>query len=86
MKIIDIGTPNFMPKILDSDGKMKDWVEWSSCLDNILDHPRFLAYCNNEASITIVYYMTDVIYKIEAEMSKVTVEVKVITYAKWIKA
>ena len=55
MKEIAMGTCSFVPTILDSDGKIKDWVEWSSSFDNILDHPKFLAYWNNEASVMVVY-------------------------------
>ena len=64
---------------------MKNWVEWSSSFDYILGHPRFLSYCNNEASATIIYYMVDMLYKIEVEMSKVIAEVKAITYVKQTK-
>ena len=82
MKKIVASTPNFAPTILDSEGRMKNWVEWSSSFDYILGHPRFLSYCNNEASATIIYYMVDMLYKIEVEMSKVIFEVKAITYVK----
>lgn len=70
MKIIAIGTPNFVPTILEREGKLKDWVEWTYSFENILYHPRFLSFCNNEASPTIVYDMVDMLYKIEVEISK----------------
>ena len=57
----------------------------SSSFDNILDHPRFLSFCNNEASATTVYDMIDIIYKVESKMSKVASEVKAINDAKYIK-
>lgn len=85
MKIIVVGTPNFVPTILDSKGKIKDWVEWSSSFDNILDHPRFLAYYGNEVGVTVVYDLIDVLYKIESQMSKITIEVRSIIDAKWSK-
>ena len=85
MKTISTGTPNFVPTILDSEGKIKDQLEWSSSFESILDHPRFLSFCNNELSTTIVYDMVDIIYKLEAKMSKVASEVKSIIDAKWIK-
>ena len=34
MKAIATGTPNFVPTILDNDGGVKDWMEWSSSFDN----------------------------------------------------
>ena len=66
MKTIMVGTPNFVPAILDSEGILKDWVEWSSSFEDILDHPRFLSFCNNEESVVVVYDMVDVLYKTKA--------------------
>ena len=82
MKEIATGTPNFVPTIFDNDGGVKDWMEWSVSFENILTHPRFLAYCNDEASVVVLYDLIDMLYKLEAEISKVTVEVKDLTDAK----
>lgn len=76
---------NFLTTILDSEGKIKDWVEWSSSFESILDHPKFLSFCNNEASANFVYDMVDMLYRMEVEMSMVATKVKAITNAKWTK-
>lgn len=86
MKIIIVGTPNFIPTILDGEGKIEDWFEWSSSFGNIPYHLKFLSYCNNEVSATSVYDMVDILYKLEVEMSKVATEVKAIIDAKWTKS
>ena len=85
MKIITTGTPNFVSIVWKNEGKIKDWVEWLSSFDNILDHPRFLSFFNNKESITTVYDMIDILYKLEVEMSKIYLEFKAMTDAKWIK-
>lgn len=81
MKVIATGTPSFVPTILDNNG-VKDWMEWSSSFDNILNRPRTLAQCNDEASVVVVYDLIDMLYKLEAEMEKITAEVKAIIDAK----
>ena len=48
MKQMSEGVVNYIPPILEESGVMKDWVAWSNSFDKILDHPRFVAYTNNE--------------------------------------
>ena len=60
-----------MPTILESDGIVKDLVEWSTSFDSILNHPRFLAYYNDEAGLAVVYDLIDMLCRIEIEMPKV---------------
>ena len=85
MKEITIGAPNFVPSISNKNWNLRDWQECSSSFDDILKHVIFIAYCNNEADVMIVYNMLDVLYKLESKMGKVTIEVKAITDAKWNK-
>ena len=54
MKIISTVTPNFVPSILEEGGGVKDWKECSSSFDGILNHSRFMAYCNGEVDIVVV--------------------------------
>ena len=78
MKEISTRTPKFVPSIMDENGSIREWKEWSSYFDDILKHPRFVAYCNNETDVTTVYDMIDLFYKIELDMGKVTIELKAI--------
>lgn len=76
--------PNFIPTILDANGVIKEWQEWSSSFEDILRHPQFVAYCNNETNVIVVYDMID-FFRIELDMRKVTGELKEITNTKWNK-
>ena len=60
-------------------------MSWSESFDNILNHPRFFVYCNNEIDITTIYEITDIVLKIEVNMNKSVGDSKAITYAKWNK-
>ena len=42
LKSIALGTPDFISTILNNEGYVKSWQEWSESFDLILDHPRFL--------------------------------------------
>ena len=42
---------NYIPPILDEGGALKDWLAWSNSFDKILDHPRFVAYTNDEIDV-----------------------------------
>lgn len=85
LKSIALGTPNFIPTILNNEGYVKSWQEWSESFDLILDHPIFIAFSKGESSAQVVYDMIDMTYKIEAVMNKITGEGKAITDAKWTK-
>ena len=65
MRTISTGTTNFLPNILDDDGGVKEWLEFSSSFDDILNHSRFMAYYNGEANIVLVYDSLDILYKLE---------------------
>ena len=64
---------------------MKDWVAWSNSFDKILDHPRFVAYKNNETDVLIVYDIIDMLFRIELNMNNSIGDSKAITDAKWNK-
>jgi hypothetical protein len=85
LKSIALGTPDFIPTILNNEGYVKSWQEWSESFDLILDHPRFIAFSRGESSDQVVYDMIDMTYKIETDMNKITAEGKAITDAKWTK-
>lgn len=85
LKSIALGTPNFIPIILNNEGYVKSWQEWSESFDLILDHPIIIAFSRGESSAQVVYDMIDMTYKIEAVMNKITGEGKAITDAKWTK-
>lgn len=76
MKKISMGIPNFIPIILDANGVIKELQEWSSSFEDILRHPWFVAYCNNETDVTTIYDMIEFLFRIELDMSKVTGELK----------
>ena len=44
-----------------------------------------MAYYNDEVDIVVVYDLIDMLYKLELEMGKITIEVKAIIDAKWTK-
>ena len=71
MKILTDDFYSLILTITDSDNKVKDWVEWSNSFDDILKHPRFMAYYNSEKYVIIVYDMVDIMYKIELDMNKI---------------
>lgn len=80
-----MGTPNFMPTILNNEGYVKSWQEWFESFDLILDHPVFIAFSKGESSAQVVYDMIDMTYKIEVVMKKIIREGKAIIDAKWTK-
>ena len=67
---------------MNEDRTLKDWQSWSDSFDEILDHPRFRAYCNNETNITTLYDMMDMLYKIELDMNKSVGDSRATTDAK----
>ena len=44
-----------------------------------------MAYYNGEADIVVVYDLIDMLYKLESERGKITIEVKAIKNVKWKK-
>ena len=85
MKQISEGVVNYIPPILDEGGALKDWVAWSNYFDKILDHPRFLAYTNNETNVSTIYDIIDMLFRIELNMNMSVGDRKAITDAKWNK-
>lgn len=85
MKTISMGILNFIPNILDVNGFIKEWQEWSSSFEHILRHLRFVSYYNNEIDVIFVYDMVDFLFRIESNMRKVTGELKAITNIEWKK-
>ena len=85
MKSIAEGVASYVPSILNDDGTLKDWVSWLKSFDNIISHPRFLAYYNNEIDVTTIYEITDMLFRIELNMNKSVGDSQAITYAKWKK-
>ena len=85
LKSIALGTPDFIPTILNNEGYVKSWQEWSESFDLILDHPRLISFSRGESSDQVVYDMIDMTYKIEADMNKINRECKHMTDAKWTK-
>ena len=74
LKSIELGTPDFIPTILNNEGYAKSWKEWSESFDLILDHPIFISFSRDESSAQVVYDIIDMTYKIEAIMNKITGE------------
>ena len=70
MKSIAKGVINYIPTILDEVGALKEYVTWLDSFDKILDHPRFLAYTNNETNVSIVYDIINMLFRIELNMNK----------------
>ena len=85
MKSITKGVVNYIPPILEEGGALKDWVAWSESFDKILDHPRFLAYTNNEIDVSTIYNIIDMLFRIELNMNKLVGDSRAITDAKWNK-
>ena len=86
MKTIIEGVVNYIPSILNEDGTLKDWASQFNSFDNILSHPRFLAYCNNDIDITTSYEMIYMLFSIELNMNKLVGDSKAITDSKWNKS
>ena len=57
-------------------------MAWFDSFDKILDHPRFMAYINNEADVSTIYDIIDMLFKIEINMNKFVGDSKAITDAK----
>ena len=85
IKQMSEGVVNYIPPIFEEDGTLKDWVAWSNSFDKILDHPRFIAYTNNETDVSTVYDIIDMLFRIEINMNKSVGDSKAITDAKWNK-
>ena len=85
MKQMSEGVVNYISPILEEGGALKDWVAWSDSFDKILDHPRFIAYTNNETDVSTVYDIIDMLFRIEINMNKSVGDSKAITDAKWNK-
>ena len=85
MKSIAKGVVNYIPPILDDGGALKDWIARSNSFDKIVDHPRFLAYSNNETNVSTIYDIIDMLFRIELNMNKLVGDTKANTDAKWNK-
>ena len=72
-----------MPKIIDDEGNLKEWLEWYTSFEDILKHERFFAYCNDETNVATIYDMIGILYKIEMDINKMVVYVKYIEDSKW---
>lgn len=75
-----------IPSILNEDKTVKEWQAWVDSFGQILKHPKFLTFCNEETSIANVYEIIDNLYKIELDMSKFISESKAVKDAKWTKS
>ena len=56
---------------------------WSNSFYVILEHAKFMAYCNSEIDVTTIYDMVYILYKVELDMNKVVAKRKAIMDAKW---
>ena len=85
MKQMSEGVINYIPPILEEGGALKDWLARSDSFDKILDHPRFIAYTNNETDVSTVYDIIDMLFRIEININKSVRDSKAIIDAKWNK-
>ena len=76
MKSIAEGVVNYIPSILNEDGNLSYWISWSNSFDNIISHPRFLAYYSNETDTTTIYKIIDILFRIRLSMNKLVGESK----------
>ena len=61
-------------------------MSWLDSFDNILSHPRFLAYYNNDTNITTIYEIIHMLFRIELSMKKLVGDSKATIDAKWNKS
>jgi hypothetical protein len=62
------GIPFFFSPILTPDCTIKDWDSWAKSFDIILNHPKFVSFCNKEVEVSNVYELIDELYKVEADL------------------
>lgn len=85
MKLLIDGVELFIPPILNKDKIVKEWQGWADSFDKNLDHPKFLAFCQDEKVVANVYGIIDILYKIDLDMKRFILESKAIIEAKWAK-
>lgn len=69
-------------KIIDDDNKLREWIEWSDSFENILKHWRLIAYSNKETDIDTIFNFIGILYKLEANINKIVIEVQYLIDAK----
>ena len=70
MKIIANGIQGFISPIINVEGKLKEWQEWSVSFINILDNESIVAYLDGKVDMSIFYEVIDTLYKIEMDMRR----------------
>jgi hypothetical protein len=86
VKFVVDGIHLFFSSILTSEGTVRDWDSWAETFDIILNHPKFVSFCNKDTEVSSVYELIDELYKLETDLNKFVTEGRAITDAKWQKS
>ena len=85
MKVLTSGFHSLILFVLDSDSKVKDFNNWSNSFYHIVDLPQVASIFHDDIDELLFNELIDILFKVETEMNRFTIEGKVITDVRWQK-
>ena len=83
MKVLTNCFYSLILSIINSGDKIKDFNEWSSSFDHIIDFPQVVSIFQDGIDECLFNELIDTLFKVETERNRFTIEGRVITDAKW---